>query len=230
MKIIIYGATEIGCLLATEFFEDCDITVIDKEENRTEEFDKLDISFIQGNATDIKILKRADIFNSDAFIACTSLDEANIVACLAAKQISGIKTICFVSKEEYRNAMEQDKATEYLGDFFIDNVIWPEELLTQELFRIVTVAHALDVGIADPVIIDRKMAAEAKQGIDEFLQCLKIRSGCGFHDLKGDPRRIYIISGDDADDPFRIMQLDTLDNGQVHAQCLDPHLLRDPAV
>ena len=145
MKIIIYGATEIGCLLATEFFEDCDITVIDKEENRTEEFDKLDISFIQGNATDIKILKRADILNSDAFIACTNLDEANIVACLAAKQISGIKTICFVSKKEYQNAMEQDIANEYFGDFFIDNVIWPEALLTQELFRIVTVAHALDV-------------------------------------------------------------------------------------
>ena len=34
---------------------------------------------------------------------------------------------------------------ERLGDFFIDFVIWPEELLTQELFRIVTVAHALDV-------------------------------------------------------------------------------------
>ena len=32
-----------------------------------------------------------------------------------------------------------------MGDFFIDYVIWPEALLTQELFRIVTVAHALDV-------------------------------------------------------------------------------------
>ena len=50
-----------------------------------------------------------------------------------------------MSKEEYRNAMELDKATDYLEDFFIDYVIWPEELLTQEIFRIVTVAHALDV-------------------------------------------------------------------------------------
>ncbi|MBR1424653.1 Trk system potassium transporter TrkA [bacterium] len=145
MKIVIFGATEIGCLLATEFFEDHDITVIDKEENRTEEFDKLDISFVQGNATDINVLKRADILNSDVFIACTTLDEANIVACLSAKKISGIRTICFVSKEEYRNAMELDKSDDYLGDFFIDYVIWPEALLTQELFRIVTVAHALDV-------------------------------------------------------------------------------------
>ena len=145
MKIVIYGATDIGCLLATEFFEDHDITVIDKEENRTEEFDKLDISFVQGNATDIKVLKRADILNSDVFIACTSLDEANIVSCLSAKKISGIRTICFVSNEEYQNAMELDKTEDYLGDFFIDNIIWPEALLTQELFRIVTVAHALDV-------------------------------------------------------------------------------------
>lgn len=145
MKIVIYGATEVGCLLATEFFEDHDITVIDKEENRTEEFDKLDISFVQGNASDIKILKAADIMNSDVFIACTTLDEANIVSCLSAKKISGIRTICFVSKGEYRNAMELDKATDYLEDFFIDYVIWPEELLTQEIFRIVTVAHALDV-------------------------------------------------------------------------------------
>lgn len=145
MRIVIYGATEIGCLLATEFFEEHDITVIDKEENRTDDFDKLDISFVYGNAGNIDVLKNADILNADVFIACTALDEANIVACLAAKQISGVKTICFVSKYEYRNTMEQNKGSDYLGDFFIDNVIWPEELLTQELFRIVTVAHALDV-------------------------------------------------------------------------------------
>jgi trk system potassium uptake protein TrkA len=145
MKIIIYGATEVGCLLATEFFEDHDITVIDKEENRTDDFDKLDISFVHGNATDISILKTADIYNSDVFIACTALDEANIVACLTAKKFSGIRTICFVSNEEYKTTMEPNKTSDYLDDFYIDYVIWPEELLTQELFRIVTVAHALDV-------------------------------------------------------------------------------------
>ena len=74
MKIVIYGATEIGCLLATEFFEDHDITIIDKEENRTAEFNQLDISFIQGNASDINVIKSADIENSDIFIACTGID------------------------------------------------------------------------------------------------------------------------------------------------------------
>ena len=103
MKIVIYGASEIGCLLATEFFEDYDITVIDKEENRTDEFNKLDISFVQGNASNIDVLNAADIRNADIFIACTAVDEANIVACLTAKKYGGVRTICFVSKEEYKN-------------------------------------------------------------------------------------------------------------------------------
>ena len=100
MKIIIYGATDVGCLLATEFFEDHDITIIDKEENRTDEFNKLDISFVQGNASDLEVLECADIKNADKFIACTSMDEPTIVACLAAKRYGKIRTICFVSKEE----------------------------------------------------------------------------------------------------------------------------------
>ncbi len=145
MKILIYGATEIGCLLATEFFEDHDITVIDKEESKTEEFKKLDIGFVQGNASDVEVLKKADIRNADVFIACTPVDEANIVACLTAKKMSGVRTVSFVSKEEYRNVLNVDRSDMCLCEFFIDEIVWPEELLTQEIFRIVTVAQALDV-------------------------------------------------------------------------------------
>ncbi|MDR1168673.1 MAG: Trk system potassium transporter TrkA [Heliobacteriaceae bacterium] len=145
MRIIIYGTTDAGLLLATEFFEDHDITVIDKDDNGTESFSKLDISFIQGSASNEEVLRNAGIKNADVFIACTDVDEANIVACLAAKKNSGIRTICFVSKEEYRKNLYFDKSEEHFCDMFIDFIIWPEELLTQEIFRIVTVAHALDV-------------------------------------------------------------------------------------
>ncbi len=145
MKIIIYGATELGCLLATEFFEDHDITIIDKEENRTEEFDKLDISYIYGNAASIDILKTAEIEDADIFIAATNLDEANIVACLMVKKISTAKTVCFVTKEEYKKSLIPSKYSEFQSDFLIDYVIWPEELLTHEIFRLITVSEALDV-------------------------------------------------------------------------------------
>jgi trk system potassium uptake protein TrkA len=59
--------------------------------------------------------------------------------------LSSAKTLCFVRKEEYKSSLGLAKDAEYNGDFYIDNVIWPEELLTQEIFRIITVAKALDV-------------------------------------------------------------------------------------
>lgn len=145
MKIIIFGATELGCLIATNFFEDHDITIIDKEENFTNNFNKLDISFIGGNASNINVLEKAEIKDSDLFLACSDYDEVNIVSCLTAKRVSGVKTICFVSKEEYKSSLGLSKDGDYPCDIYIDEIIWPEELLTQDIFRIITVSEALDV-------------------------------------------------------------------------------------
>ena len=82
MKIIIFGANEIGFMLANEFYTDNDITVIDEEKNKVDSFNKLDIGFIAGNASSIEILKQAGIKDTDVFIACNHSDELNIVACL----------------------------------------------------------------------------------------------------------------------------------------------------
>lgn len=145
MKIIIFGANELGSMIASEFYTDNDITVIDEEQNKVDAFNKLDVGFIAGNGSNIEALKQADIKSADVFIACTASDELNIVACLTAKRISTVRTICFVRKEEYKSSLGLAKDAEYNCDFYVDNIIWPEELLTQEIFRIITVAKALDV-------------------------------------------------------------------------------------
>ncbi len=142
MKIVVFGASEMGCLIATEFFEDHDITIIDKEENKTDALNKLDISFVPGNGSNINTLKAANIDDTDVFIACTTFDEANIVSCLTVSRLSRAKTVCFVSKPEYIESLNLVKNTQYE---MIDVVIWPEELLTQEIFRIITVPDAVDV-------------------------------------------------------------------------------------
>ena len=103
MRIIIYGANDIGCLLAVNLFEDHDVTVVDKEENRLEDFDKLDISFVYGSGTNASVLENAQIKDSDIFIACTNNDEKNLVACYAAKRLSQVKTVC----DQYRTAHYQ---------------------------------------------------------------------------------------------------------------------------
>ena len=73
------------------------------------------------------------------------MDEANIVACLTVKRMSMAKTACFVSKEEYIESLGLIKGSEYHSEMMIDSVIWPEALLTQEIFRIITVPDAIDV-------------------------------------------------------------------------------------
>ena len=145
MKIIIFGANEIGYMIASEFYADNDITVIDDEQNKIDSFNKLDVSFVSGNATNLDVLKQSGIKSADYFVACTNSDELNIVACLTVKRLSSIKTLCFVRKEEYKSSLGLTKDADYSGDFYVDNVIWPEEILTQEIFRIITVAKALDV-------------------------------------------------------------------------------------
>lgn len=142
MKIVVFGVSEIGYLIANEFFEDHDITIIDKEENKTDALNRLDISFVDGNGSNINVLKSAGIEDADVFIASTEYDEANIVSCLTVSRLSEAKTVCFVSNPEYIESLKLVKDTQYE---MIDYVVWPEELLTQEIFRIITVPAAVDV-------------------------------------------------------------------------------------
>lgn len=146
MKIIIYGANETGSVIATEFFEDHDIIVIDPDIKNLEKFNNLDLETMCANATNINTLKEADLKSADVFIACSSLDEGNIVACLMAKQVAPVVTVCFVSKKENRDSLRQISA-EHSKNYalYVDNVIWTERLLTQEILRIITVPDAVDV-------------------------------------------------------------------------------------
>lgn len=146
MKIIIYGANETSSIIATEFFEDHDIIVIDSDAAYLEKFNNLDLATIVGEGSNINVLKEAGIKDADVFIACTCLDEANIVACLMAKYLSNAQTACFVTKKECRNSLSIIKESmQGEGPFHIDYVIWPEKLLVNEIFRIVTVPDAVNV-------------------------------------------------------------------------------------
>ena len=145
MKIIIFGANKVGAMIASQFYADNDITIIDNEKNKIDQISKLDISFVDGNGSDIDILKQVGVKTADVFIACTTSDELNIVSCLTAKKLGNGCTMCFVRNEEYKASLGIAKDADYNNEFYIDIVIWPEDLLTQEIFRIITVAKALDV-------------------------------------------------------------------------------------
>ncbi len=145
MKIVIYGANETAGLIAASLFEDHDIIVIDDEPNINEDIQKLDIEYVQGSGSNIAVLEAIGIKDADIFIACTDNDEANIVACLTVTNMTKLKTACFVSKKDNVESLSLVRGSKYQRELMIDYVLWPEELMTQEIFRIITVPNAIDV-------------------------------------------------------------------------------------
>lgn len=177
MKIIIFGASEMGYLIANSFYEIHDITLIDQKDNLRDEFNRLDLSFVDGNAASADIMMQAGIKDASIFIACTDSDESNIIACLSAKKLAPVKTICFVTREEHQSFLNLDAYSDSPIDFlYIDDIIWPDELLTQEIFRIVAVAKALDV---ESFASGKAMLLEYKIEEDSPLVNTKIRN-CHF--------------------------------------------------
>ena len=145
MKIVIYGANETACLIAAKLFEDHDIIVIDDGTENNSNIEKLDIEYVEGSGSNIALLESIGIKDADIFIACTDNDEANIVACLTVTNMTKLKTVCFVSKKENMESLSLVRGSKYQKELMIDYVLWPEELMTQEIFRIITVPKAIDV-------------------------------------------------------------------------------------
>ncbi|MBE0585387.1 MAG: Trk system potassium transporter TrkA [Desulfofustis sp.] len=145
MKILIYGTSEIGYLAASRLSKEHDITVLAEEEQLPERFNNLDLNFISGSGADVTALEQAEAKVMKLFIACSSRDEANIVACWTVKRITDVETICFVRTSDLYNNLLFYNQGRYRAPYDIDTVIWPELLLTQDIFRIVSVPEAIDV-------------------------------------------------------------------------------------
>ena len=108
-------------------------------------FDGLDVQVIRGKPTHIETLRTIELRADDKFVACSDSDEQNIIACMAAKRLGGARTFCFVSKEEYYESFRRDAEGDDIVD--IDEVIWPQLMLANEIARIVLVPEAIDVEV-----------------------------------------------------------------------------------
>lgn len=145
MNILIFGATETGYMVASQLYRKHNLTIIDDLDRLPEKFNNLDISFVMGSGADVLVLEQANAGGADLFIACSLLDEANIVACWTAKKISEVETICFVRRMELYRNLASLSHNRYQTKYDIDTIIWPEQLLTQDIFRIISVPDAIDV-------------------------------------------------------------------------------------
>ncbi len=144
MRIIIIGGGEIGYALAQALSSDHELSLVDNNPSVSDRFGLLDVQFLTGSGTSTSVLERAGVQGCDLLIACTGLDEVNVVACALANQLGGGRTICFVSREDFvQTGGGRDSLSEHFG---IDQVVWPEAQLAEAIERIIMAPGAVDAG------------------------------------------------------------------------------------
>lgn len=143
MNVVIAGGGEIGALIAEELHRHHSVSVVDLDESREVAFEHLDVQFVRGNAADPNDLLSAGVDRAGAFVACTTNDDVNVLACLAAKGLGAKLTMAFVTRQRYIDAFKRKGAYEKMG-LMIDRVVWPQRLLALQIADIVRVPRAID--------------------------------------------------------------------------------------
>ena len=110
-KVMIIGGGTVGTMTAASLFGDIpDIKVIEVNHNRCVEVDEIlddSILVVNGDGRNPDFLVEEGITSYDAFVAVTGNDEANILACVAAKKFGVPRTIAEVENIEYVSLAEE---------------------------------------------------------------------------------------------------------------------------
>ena len=111
-----------------------EVVVVDHDDKVRPRFEPLDVQFLVGTGTSADVLEQAGVDRADVIVACTGLDEVNIVCCAVARQHGRPRTYCVVSREDF---LELQGQRDLIIGFGIDRLVWPEGQLAADIERIV---------------------------------------------------------------------------------------------
>lgn len=139
MHIVIAGAGEVGYNLAKVLCENHNVFVIEKDEAKVEDIQNLNVEVVQGNAANVKVLKKANIDKADLFLAVTGSDEVNLLAGIAARRLGAKKIMVRVGNPEY-----VDKPIVKDHPIGYDLIICPQLALANEIANLIMIPGAIE--------------------------------------------------------------------------------------
>lgn len=144
MRIIILGAGRVGESVAETLVSEAnDITVVDTEPERLRNLEeRLELRGVAGNGIQPSVLRGAGAEDCDLFIACTALDETNLVACKIAHDVFSIPTT--IARLRSPEFPQGDKLLDK-GGFSVDKVLCPEASVTNYVQLLIEYPGALQV-------------------------------------------------------------------------------------
>ena len=192
MKIFVIGAGQVGTTIVQALHDEHDVTVIDLDPARLEPLaHRYDVSTIEGNGASRRVLAEAGVATADLLIACTSRDEANIVAAMISKAVAPrTTTIVRTTNPEYLEVWRE-------GQLDVDFIVSSE----------VETANAISRSIGVPAARQTDVFADGQVHLVEFDVDGELepdrgrRAGArgaaaeGLEDRRHHPRRVDDLAG-----------------------------------
>lgn len=162
VHIIVVGAGEVGSFVA-EFLsrEGNDVAVVESDPERLRSVgDHLDVLTVAGSGSHPHVLRRAGIDRADLLVAVTSNDEANLVACMLARQAGVAQRIVRLEADCFRTR----DSRELLVDVGADLVIDPDAETANDILELLEYPGATDLatlGGGEVVVLGTILSAGA---------------------------------------------------------------------
>jgi trk system potassium uptake protein TrkA len=136
MNIVILGAGDIGSYLAQSLSkEEHNVMVIDHDLKPLEKLSRTaDVGTRLGSGTDWHLLEELLELSPHLFLALSSSDETNLVACSIAKNLGYPKTVARVHHLSFLHRSRLD----FSRLFFVDHFIGTEMILAHDIFKCIT--------------------------------------------------------------------------------------------
>ncbi len=142
MKIFVIGAGQVGSTIVEALHEEHDLTVVDLDPARlTPLAYRYDIVTIESNGASRRLLADAGVRDADLVIACTSRDEANLVAATFARiEAPRATTVIRTSNVEYIDLWRE-------GRLDVDFVVSSELETAHAITRVVGLPAAVQTDV-----------------------------------------------------------------------------------
>ena len=143
MKAIVIGAGEVGVNVARTLSADGhDVTVVERDPERCAAAQAdLDALVIEGNGASPRLLHDVEAASADLLAAVTEVDEVNIIAALATRQLGAATTVARVRDPEFFGP-DESYARNVLG---IDFVIDPDRAAASDIAEAIMLPGAVSV-------------------------------------------------------------------------------------
>lgn len=170
-RLMIAGGGKVGLRLARQLKEDFEIKVIETDRKRCDYLATQlpsDVLVLHGDSTDEELMGDENVQDMDLFIALTSDDEDNIMACLLAKRMGARRVLALINRRAYADLVQGTQ---------IDIAISPSHTVIGELLAFVRrgdveAVHSLRRGAAEALEAvvrgDRKTCRMAGRRIEEI--------------------------------------------------------------